>query len=196
MSAEAFRQCLEQLAADDEVDAVVAIVLPTGATGDLEGAIREANTGKPLAAVVLTQPESVRLIDNRIPAYGSPEAAMRAVAAAAGYGAWRAAPRGRVPDLPDVRTADARALIQDSASGWLGPAQAAELLRCYGIPLADPTSGGSGASPPEPAEHRPARGWWCGWRATACSARWSGWKQEIHTERPGLLPSPTSTPPT
>ena len=142
VSAEAFRQCLEQLAADDEVHAVVAIVLPTGATGDLEAAIREATTSKPLVAVVLTQPESVRLIDDRIPAYGSPEAAVRALARAAGYGAWRAAPRGRVPDLPDVRTADARALIQ--TSGWLGPAQAAELLRCYGIPLADPTSGGLG----------------------------------------------------
>ena len=137
VSADAFRQCLEQLAAEDEVHAVVAIVLPTGATGDLEAAIREAATGKPLAAVVLTQPESVRLIDNRIPAYGSPEAAVRALACAAGYGAWRAAPRGRVPDLPDVRTADARALVEASASGWLGPAQAAELLACYGIPLAD-----------------------------------------------------------
>jgi hypothetical protein len=135
---------MEQLAADDEVHAVVAIVLPTGATGDLEAAIREATTRKPLAAVVLTQPESVRLIDNRIPAYGSPEAAVRALARAAGYGAWRAAPRGTVPDLPDVRTADARALVQDSASGWLGPAQAAELLRCYGIALAGPASGGFG----------------------------------------------------
>ena len=44
VSAEAFRQCLELLAADDEVDAVLAIVLPTGATGDLEAAIREADT--------------------------------------------------------------------------------------------------------------------------------------------------------
>jgi acyl-CoA synthetase (NDP forming) len=137
VSADAFRERMERLAADDEVHAVVAIVLPTGATGDLEAAIREATTRKPLAAVVLTQPESVRLIDNRIPAYGSPEAAVRALARAAGYGAWRAAPRGTVPDLPDVRTADARALIQDSAPGWLGPAQAAELLRCYGIALAD-----------------------------------------------------------
>src|SRR6185312_14659875 len=135
VSAEAFRERMEQLAADDEVHAVVAIVLPTGATGDLEVAIREASTGKPLAAVVLTQPESVRLIDNRIPAYGSPEAAVRALARAAGYGAWRAAPRGQVPDLPGVRTADARALIQ--SPGWLGPAQAAELLACYGIGMGD-----------------------------------------------------------
>ncbi len=142
VSADAFREALEQLAADDEVHAVIAIVLPTGATGDLEEAILQASTRKPLAAVVLTQPESVRLIDNRIPAYGSPEAAVRALARAAGYGAWRAAPRGTVPDLPDVRTADARALIRESASGWLGPAQVAELLRCYGIPLADPAPPG------------------------------------------------------
>jgi acyl-CoA synthetase (NDP forming)/GNAT superfamily N-acetyltransferase len=139
VSAEAFRERMEQLAADDEVHAVVAIVLPTGATGDLEVAIREASTGKPLAAVVLTQPESVRLIDNRIPAYGSPEAAVRAVAHAAGYGAWRAAPRGQVPDLPGVSTADARTLVR--TSGWLSPAQATELLRCYGIRPGDLTSG-------------------------------------------------------
>jgi acyl-CoA synthetase (NDP forming)/GNAT superfamily N-acetyltransferase len=140
VQAGAFRERIEQLAADDEVHAVVAIVLPTGATGDLEAAIREAAVAKPLAAVVLTQPESVRLIDNRIPAYGSPEAAVRAVARAAGYGAWRAAPRGQVPDLPGVGTADARALVQ--APGWLGPARAAELLACYGIPMADPATPG------------------------------------------------------
>jgi hypothetical protein len=137
VSAEAFRQRLRQLAADDEVHAVVAIVLPTGATGDLEAAIQTAGITKPLAAVVLTQPESVRLLKNRVPAYGSPEAAVRVLARAAGYGAWRAAPRGRVPDLAGVRTGDARALILASAPGWLGPAQAAGLLRCYGIGLAD-----------------------------------------------------------
>ena len=155
VSAEAFRQCLELLAADDEVAAVLAIVLPTGATGDLEAAIREADTGKPLAAVVLTQPESVRLIDNRVPAYGSPEAAVRALARAAGYGAWRAAPRGQVPALPDVRTGEARALVRASAPGWLGPAQAAELLRCYRIPLADPASGGLGGVVPPGANGVP-----------------------------------------
>jgi len=137
VSAEAFRQCLELLAADEEVHAIVAIVLPTGATGDLEAAIQAADVRVPLAAAVLTQPESVRLLSDRVPAYGSPEAAVRALARAAGYGAWLAAPRGQVPALPDVRTEDARALVRAHASGWLGPAQAAELLRCYGIPLAD-----------------------------------------------------------
>jgi len=138
VSAETFRRCLELLA--PEVDAIVAIVLPTGATGDLEAAIGDAEVGVPLAAVVLTQPESVRLAGptpaSSVPVYGSPEAAVRALAHAAGYGAWRAGPRGRVPAFADIRTADARALVR-GGRGWLAPEQTAELLRCYGIPLAD-----------------------------------------------------------
>ena len=134
VSAGAFRERLEALA--PEVHAVVAIALPTAATGDLEAAIAAADVGVPLAAVVLTQPESVRML-GPVPAYGSPEAAVRALARAAGYGAWRAAPRGRIPVLPDVTTAAARALVQAAAPGWLGPAPTADLLRCYGIALAD-----------------------------------------------------------
>jgi acyl-CoA synthetase (NDP forming)/GNAT superfamily N-acetyltransferase len=146
VSAEAFRLCLERQAAVGEVDAIVAIVLPTGATGDLAAAIIAADTrGRPVVAVVLTQPESVRMLGpgpatpgRRIPAYGGPEIAVRALARAVGYGAWRAEPRGHMPQFGDVRTADARALVQDPRhQGWLGPEQAAGLLRCYGLPLAD-----------------------------------------------------------
>jgi len=65
VSGEDFRLCLELLAADDEVHALVAIVQPTGATGDLVAAIQAADLGVPLAAVVLNQPESVRLLPAR-----------------------------------------------------------------------------------------------------------------------------------
>jgi hypothetical protein len=141
VSAEDFRQCLELLAAEEDVHAIVAIVLPTGATGDLEAAIQAAASSEvmssvPLAAVVLTQPESVRLLD-QIPVYGSPEAAVRALARAAAYGIWRAEPRGHVPVFADIRTEDARTLVRAALPGWLPPEQAAELLRCYRIPLAD-----------------------------------------------------------
>ena len=144
-SAEAFRQCLELLAADDEVHAIVAIVEPTGATGDLVAAIQAANVGVPLAAVVLNQPESVRLLpgpnaQGQLPVYGSPEAAVAALARAAGYGAWRAEPHGHVPVFADVNTEQARTLVRQvlaQAPGWLAPEQVAELLCCYGIPLAD-----------------------------------------------------------
>ena len=71
ISGEAFRQCLELVAADENVDAVIALVLPTGATGDLVQAIRQADVSVPMAAVVLNQAESVRLLDDAIPAYAS-----------------------------------------------------------------------------------------------------------------------------
>jgi acyl-CoA synthetase (NDP forming)/GNAT superfamily N-acetyltransferase len=150
VSGEDFRQCLELLAADDEVHAIIALVLPTGATGDLVAAVTEADVGIPLAAVVLNQPESVRLLPRgsmqgddggQVPAYGYPEAAVAAMARAAGYGAWRAAPRGHVPDFADIRVADARTLAheflrQAPGGGWLSPGQTTDLLGCYGIPLA------------------------------------------------------------
>jgi hypothetical protein len=100
--------------------------------------------------VVLNQPESVRLLPRgsmqgddggQVPAYGYPEAAVAAMARAAGYGAWRAAPRGHVPDFADIRVADARTLAheflrQAPGGGWLSPGQTTDLLGCYGIPLA------------------------------------------------------------
>jgi acyl-CoA synthetase (NDP forming)/GNAT superfamily N-acetyltransferase len=144
ISGEAFRQCLELVAADENVHAVIALVLPTGATGDLVQAIRQADVSVPMAAVVLNQAESVRLLDDAIPAYAYPQAAAGAIARAATYGAWRAQPRGEVPAFPDVRTADARAIVReylhtDASGGWLPPGQTADVLRCYGIPLAEAT---------------------------------------------------------
>ena len=116
VSGDAFRQCLELLSADGDVDAIIALVLPTAATGDLTAAIAQARVSVPVAAVVLGQPESVRLLDGadgkRIPAYDCPEAAAGAMARAAAYGTWRAAPAGPVPAFPDVSAARAQALVR------------------------------------------------------------------------------------
>ena len=145
VSGEDFRACLELLAADEDVHAIIALVLPTGATGDLVTVIQEADVAVPLAAVVLNQSESVRLLARsegsraaRIPAYGHPESAVAAMARAIGYGAWLAEPRGRVPDFPDIRTADARTLAREflrhtPQGGWLPPGKTADLLSCYGV---------------------------------------------------------------
>jgi acyl-CoA synthetase (NDP forming)/GNAT superfamily N-acetyltransferase len=153
ISAESFRHCLELLASDDEVDAIVALVLPTAATGDLAAAVQQADVSVPLAAVVLDQTESVRLLPRadgtgQIPAYGYPEAAVAAMARAARYGAWRTEPHGQVPDLPDVSTENASALVRGFlhdtlGGGWMPPDQAAELLRCYRLPLVELTGAGS-----------------------------------------------------
>jgi acyl-CoA synthetase (NDP forming)/GNAT superfamily N-acetyltransferase len=153
-----FRQCLELLAADDEVHAMIAIVLPTSVASDVVTAIQQADARIPLAAVVLDQPEAVRLLpspagtgaEGRVPAYCYPEAAVAAVARAAGYGVWRAEPRGQVPAFPDIRAAGARELVREflrevPGGGWLTASQTAELLRDYGIPL------GTGDEAPENA---------------------------------------------
>jgi len=64
-----------------------------------------------------------------------------ALARAVNYGAWRAEPRGRVPDFGDIRATDARTLAREflrraPEGGWLPADKAAELLSCYGIPVA------------------------------------------------------------
>jgi acyl-CoA synthetase (NDP forming)/GNAT superfamily N-acetyltransferase len=153
ISAETFRQCLELLAADDEVDAMIALVLPTAATGDLVTAIQQADVSVPLAAVVLDQPDSVRMLPRtdgagQVPAYGYPEAAAAAMARAARYGAWRTEPRGQVPSFPDISTENARTMVRGFlhstlGGGWMPPDQTAELLRCYGVPLVELTGTGS-----------------------------------------------------
>ncbi|MFY9927144.1 MAG: GNAT family N-acetyltransferase [Streptosporangiaceae bacterium] len=155
VSAADFRRCLEEVGARDDVNALIALVLPTSATGDLVDAIAAADVDVPLAAVLLNQPESVRLLDaphgsapkssaskGSVPVYGDPEAAVAAMARAAGYGVWRAEPRGRLPAFTDISPAAARALLagflgQHPEGGTLPPETAAELLRLYGIALAD-----------------------------------------------------------
>jgi acyl-CoA synthetase (NDP forming)/GNAT superfamily N-acetyltransferase len=146
VSAEAFRRGLETAAADEGVDAVLALVVPTG-VADLVPAVRRARLPVPLAAVILGQPEAVRLLPAdaggaAVPAYAYPESAARALGQAAVYGTWLATPAGVVPELGRIRAADARALIgaflgRLPGGGWLPPAEAGELLRCYGIPLAE-----------------------------------------------------------
>jgi acyl-CoA synthetase (NDP forming) len=70
-----------------------------------------------------------------LPCFRFPEDAARAVGRAARYGAWRAAPAGRVPDLhaddPAAAAIIARALGR--GPGWLAPDEASALLDCYGI---------------------------------------------------------------
>jgi acyl-CoA synthetase (NDP forming) len=158
---DAFRACLEYVAADDGVDALLAIGVPT-AVAELTDAIRTATVTKPMAAVLLDRPESVGMLavaaddgadgaqrPRRMPVYGYPESAARALAHAVGYREWRDAPHGQVPELSDVDTAAARALVSQFLAGqpdggWLPADQTADLLACYGIP--DPATRPAGSA--------------------------------------------------
>jgi acyl-CoA synthetase (NDP forming)/GNAT superfamily N-acetyltransferase len=159
ISREEFRLVLEHLAADEDVHAVIALVLPTAPAPDIVTAIQEATVGKPLAAVVLNQPEAVRLLEpGRVPSYGYPEAAARALARAVRYGEWRSSPHHEVPRFPDIERQDgtsaasgiapvdeARAVVRaflarTPGGGWLPHVDRHALLRAYGIPVAPITT--------------------------------------------------------
>ena len=58
VTTEIFRACLEEVAADDGVDAVLAVAVPT-AFSDLSAAVTEAVLSKPLAVTLLDRAESV-----------------------------------------------------------------------------------------------------------------------------------------
>jgi acyl-CoA synthetase (NDP forming)/GNAT superfamily N-acetyltransferase len=158
----AFRSALEDAAADEGVDAVLALIVPT-AICDLSRALAAAQLTKPLAAVLLDQAEAVTMISRdgpgprdgdspsaapdggpegapAVPAYAYPEYAARALGHAVRYQAWLGRQRGTLPEFTGLRTADARAVItrylaSSPAGGWLSAGEAAELLACYQIPV-------------------------------------------------------------
>ena len=183
VTTEAFRACLEEVAADDGVNVVLAVAVPT-AFSDVSAAVAEAVLSKPLAVAFLDRAESVRrlkrlpvarppsgsdadtgaagdppaadpaaagqaavIIDvaaaavTGVPCYADPGNAARALGHAVRYRAWRGRQRGTVPELDGLRADDARALVagflaSSPAGGWLPQAGAAELVSCYGVPLA------------------------------------------------------------
>jgi len=145
VSPEVFGEAL-RIAAADGVAAVIAVVVRS-ASGDLLPVLTATRLPVPVTAVVLDQPEAVRLLPGQdagpaVPAYAYPEAAARALARAARYGFWRSRPAGTVPEFTDVRAADARSIVDSflarmPGGGWLSFEDADGLLRCYGIPMVD-----------------------------------------------------------
>ena len=171
VSADAFRSALEEIAAGEEVDAVLAVTVPT-AIADLSEALRTARVTKPLAAALLEQPQDVRMLPRSgngpvaaqgqttgetgppraIPAYAYPESAARALGHAARYHAWLGRQQGCVPALEGTRPDDARAVVSaflmtGPDGGWLSAAA----VRDAAVRLPDP----AGA---DPGGHRRRRG--------------------------------------
>ncbi|GAA1880344.1 bifunctional GNAT family N-acetyltransferase/acetate--CoA ligase family protein [Actinomadura bangladeshensis] len=144
VSAEAFREAIELVAADGAVDAVLALVVPT-ALGDLRSALRGCR--KPMAAVVLGQAETVTIStvtinDDAVPCYAYPENAARALAHAWKYARGRDLPQEPPPTLPGLRPDEAAGIIGgfltgEPDGGWLPPAETYRLLESYGLPVAE-----------------------------------------------------------
>ena len=144
VSPEAFGEALHLAASDHGIAALIAVVVRS-ASADLLPVLTATRLPVPVTAVVLDQPEAVRLLPGEnacpaVPAYAYPEAAARALARAARYGSWRSRPAGTVPEFTDVRAADARSIVDSflvrmPGGGWLSAEDADGLLRCYGLPM-------------------------------------------------------------
>jgi acyl-CoA synthetase (NDP forming)/GNAT superfamily N-acetyltransferase len=146
VSAEAFRDCLAELAGNGEADAMIVLVVPTAAA-DLVPTLTAGRLDVPVAAVILDQADAVRVLPGNggtadVPAYAYPEGAARALGRAARYGAGRSRPAGTIPEIDGLRVPEARALIGSflarvPGGGWLPVAETQDLLRCYGVPLVE-----------------------------------------------------------
>jgi acyl-CoA synthetase (NDP forming)/GNAT superfamily N-acetyltransferase len=146
VSPQAFTEALRITAAEENVAALIAVVVP-GGSASLLSVLSAARLPVPVTAVVLDQPEAVRLLPGdgtapSVPAYAYPESAARALARAARYGTWRSRPPGTVPELADVRAGQARTIVASflarmPGGGWLSAEEADGLLRCYGLPMVE-----------------------------------------------------------
>ncbi|HEY7074165.1 MAG TPA: GNAT family N-acetyltransferase [Solirubrobacteraceae bacterium] len=173
-----YERAIGLLVADDVVDAIVAIHIPTPLSprADIVTALRRAaqaaaRAGTPVAAVLMAADEELlrgAMGDGAgVPAYRTPEEAARAVAHVCGYARRRRQPRPAVPSLPGAGQEAAGALLARELAGgegWLDPAAVAELLRSYGLPLVESRLA---ASPAAAAEAAAALGERCALKAVA-----------------------------
>jgi acetate---CoA ligase (ADP-forming) len=146
--ADGYKRTIEALADDPAIDAVIAIFIPPLVTRaeDVAAVLREAAArtraaGKPLLAVWMAQDDAglTALVggDGGVPAYGTPEEAVRALAHAVEYARRRIAAPQSPPELPGVDADAAAATIARALAeggGWLVPDSVAALLDSYGLP--------------------------------------------------------------
>ena len=145
-----YHHCLELMLTSDEIDAVIAIYIPTSDEGSDRIARTILEVGKQhhgkktILSVFMSSDGAANQLateDVRIPTYLFPEAAARALARAARYGEWRHKPEGEVPTFDDVDGKSARELVKralkrfDKNGGWLEPAEVEQVLSAAGIPV-------------------------------------------------------------
>jgi acetate---CoA ligase (ADP-forming) len=148
-TADDFEHTVRAAAADDAVDAVIAIFIQPLSTGteEVAGALHRAARSKEAASTPILgvfmhrgEPPAGLAGDGvQVPAFATPEAAVRALALAVGFARRRAAPPGAPPPA-DAAAVDAGAAVIARAladgPGWLAPTDVATLLDAHGIPQA------------------------------------------------------------
>jgi acetyl coenzyme A synthetase (ADP forming)-like protein len=150
-TAATYERALRTVLADEQIDAVIVIFVPPLVTqpDEVARAIRAAAGyagPKPLVACFLGHhgmPDALRSSqpdERSIPSFAFPESAAAAVGRAAGHAAWCRRPDGVVPDLADVDTDGARAIVAEHIArspggAWLDPEVTQTLCECYDVPV-------------------------------------------------------------
>lgn len=146
---EQYRHTLELMLTSDELDAVIAIFVPTSDEGSVEiaGVLRDVAAlhkgEKTLLSVFMSSSEAaISQLANeevRIPTYLFPEAAAWALARAVRYGEWRRKPEGEIPALENFDGKKARSIVNrarkgfEEEGGWLAQSETEEILAATGI---------------------------------------------------------------
>jgi len=151
-TADDFEQALDLALDDPETDAVVVVYAPPFEAGgeDVAGVLAAVGeqSDKPIVSSFLGRegvPELLQVPDvegepgrGSVPSYPAVEAAVRALARAASYAHWLGTPAGEVRAYHDVRTADARrvvegVLVSSPDGAALSREQSVEVVAAYGI---------------------------------------------------------------
>jgi acetate---CoA ligase (ADP-forming) len=141
-----YERAIPPLLADPRLDALIVLFVPPVVAGASEvaaairGAVEAAASSKPVLAVVMSaEGTPLELLESEIASFAYPESAARALGLAAARAEWLRRPAGIVPELEDVDSEAARAVVDRALAGsseaWLDPRSTRELLEAYGIPL-------------------------------------------------------------
>jgi acetyl coenzyme A synthetase (ADP forming)-like protein len=140
--ADHYRQAIELVAADPNVDSLIVIFIPPlpSAAAEVADAIgaAAAASGKPVVATFMGAQGPVPLAP--VPAYMFPESAAVALSRVTQYGEWLQKPSAEPPALDGFDRDAARALVaaaRAAGTEWMSAADAQRLLRSCGVEVAD-----------------------------------------------------------
>ena len=136
---EHYERATRVLLGDPTIDSLMVIFIPplvTDSKAAAEAIARGATGATKTILATFMSAHGAPAELKAIPSYAFPEAAATALARVVTHAEWRQRRRGSVPVFPDIRPDSARSLIGDR-EGWLPPVAVDQVLRAFGIPVAE-----------------------------------------------------------
>lgn len=146
-----YRQTVETILADGEIDSLIVIWIPIGfsSQGEVTSAICQGvasgraagGQAKPVLTCLMVEEGNPKplICNERIPSYAFPEAPGRVLAKIAAYSDWRRQPLGMVIDFddtaPEKASAVCRKALSERGPGWLSAEEIRSVLKYFGLPI-------------------------------------------------------------